>query len=413
MQQVVAITVKELREAVRDRRSLFSGLFYGVWGPLVMALALTALARDRSDDTPLTLTVRGADKASSLMAFLDERLVSVETCGGGSVEQPTDGAGRPRRPACEGQSSDLPGLIRSRQAPVALEIGHDYPHDFNEARPAAVALLYDSSWTTSRNRADRVRALLADYARRVQDTRLILRGVAPAAVMPLDIAERDMSTAAGRAGAALATLPIFVLLAAFVGGMSVAADVTAGERERGSLESLLTNPVSPSSLVLGKWVATALVALATVTTTLAVSHLVLKHPRIQMIDLPVGLSVADAAHMWLLLAPLALLAAAVQLLIALQARTYKEAQTQLSLMMFLPMIPGFMFAFGSLQPAAWMARVPMLGQHLLITGLVRGEAPGVWAAGAVSALTLAAAAAALWSAAAVLTQERTVRRAAA
>jgi sodium transport system permease protein len=222
-----------------------------------------------------------------------------------------------------------------------------------------------------------------------------------------------MSTAAGRAGAALATLPIFVLLAAFVGGMSVAADVTAGERERGSLESLLTNPVSPSSLVLGKWVATALVALATVTTTLAVSHLVLKHPRIQMIDLPVGLSVADAAHMWLLLAPLALLAAAVQLLIALQARTYKEAQTQLSLMMFLPMIPGFMFAFGSLQPAAWMARVPMLGQHLLITGLVRGEAPGVWAAGAVSALTLAAAAAALWSAAAVLTQERTVRRAAA
>jgi sodium transport system permease protein len=116
--------------------------------------------------------------------------------------------------------------------------------------------------------------------------------------------------------------------------------------------------------------------------------------------------------MWLLLAPLTLLAAAVQLLVALQARTFKEAQTQLSLMMFLPMIPGFMFAFGSLQPAPWMNRVPMIGQHLMVTGLVRGEAPGAGAAAALTLITLVAAAAALWTAARVLTGENIVRRAA-
>ena len=114
---------------------------------------------------------------------------------------------------------------------------------------------------------------------------------APAAISALDIAERDLSTAASRAAAVLGTLPIFVLLAAFIGGMSVAADLTAGERERGSLEALLMNPVPRLALVGGKWAATSLVAIATITVTLAVSHAVLRHPRIQAIDLPVGLSV--------------------------------------------------------------------------------------------------------------------------
>ena len=60
---------KELREAVRDWRSLLSGLFYGVWGPMVMALALTALARDRSDSPP-TLIVEGGG-SGPLMAFFE------------------------------------------------------------------------------------------------------------------------------------------------------------------------------------------------------------------------------------------------------------------------------------------------------------------------------------------------------
>ena len=66
-----------------------------------------------------------------------------------------------------------------------------------------------------------------------------------------------------------------------------------------------------------------------------------------------------------------------QLLIAFQARTYKEAQAKLSMMIFLPMIPGFLFAFGSIAPSAWMGFAPMIGQHMLITDLVRGEAPPV------------------------------------
>jgi sodium transport system permease protein len=137
---------------------------------------------------------------------------------------------------------------------------------------------------------------------------------------------------------------------------------------------------------------------------------VLRHPRVQAIDLPVGVSMIDALQMWLLLAPLALAAAALQLWIALQARTYKEAQTQLSLLMFLPMIPGFMLAFGSLPSAPWMLRVPVLGQHLLVTGIVRGQPPEVAATAALVLTTLASAGAALWAASVLLARERVVRR---
>jgi sodium transport system permease protein len=252
---------------------------------------------------------------------------------------------------------------------------------------------------------------LAEYGRRISDDRLLLRGISPSAVAPLKVAERDLSTAAGRSATVLGTLPIFVLLAAFIGGMGAAADLTAGERERGSLESLLIHPVRSSAIVAGKWAAASTICLATVTLTLLVSKIVLRHPRIQAIDVPVGLSSADAAAMWLVLAPLALLATAVQLHVALFAKTYKEAQTLLSMFVFLPMLPGFMFAFGSIEMRPWMSAFPMVGQHVMISGLLRGQAPSPVVLTVLSAATLAAAALAMAASAALLRRESIVRRA--
>lgn len=385
--QFFAVARKEGIEIVRDRRSLGSGLFYGVWGPLVMALALVAVARDRGDETPLHLPVAGSEQAPSLIAFLEERQVRIE-------------------PASE----DAKDKVRARRLPVVLAITPGYATDFDGSRPAKVTLLFDGSWNQSRSRVDRVKALLGDYSRRVSDTRLILRGVSPSAAAPLEVSEQDLSTSASRAATVLAMLPVFVLLASFVGGMSVAADLTAGERERGSLESLLLNPASRLTLVLGKWAATSAVGLATVGLTLAVSHALLRHPRIQAIDLPVGLSLSDALQMILVLAPLTLFASAVQLLVALFARTYKEAQTQLSLLMLVPMLPGFLFAFGSLQPQAWMMWIPMLGQHVAMSDIVRGQAlsSGLTAAMTLSCLLGAALAVALT--AGLLGRESTLRR---
>jgi sodium transport system permease protein len=384
-----AVASKELIEALRDRRSLMSALLYGLWGPMVMALALTALARDRRPDRPLTIALEGRAGVAALASFLAERNATV-------VEAPPGVADR----------------IRARDVTVAVVVTDRYATELDAQRPARLGLLFDASWAESRAAADRLRALLDEYGRRITANRLILRGISPAAIRPLKIVEQDLSTAAGRAAAVLSTLPIFLLVSAFVGGMGISADAMAGERERGSLESLLIHPVPRPSFVLGKWAAAAIVSLATVTLTLATSQAILRHPRIQALDLPVGLSGADLAAMWLVVAPLALAVASIQILIALGAKTYKEAQTHLSLLIFLPMVPGFLFAFGSVDAAAWMRWTPLVGQHLLIGDILRGDVPSPGHTIAVTLLTLAAGAVGVLMASSLLNRESIVRRAA-
>jgi sodium transport system permease protein len=381
---------KELREGLRDRRSLMSGLFYGLWGPAVMGAALIGMARQQADIGGVTLVAAGASHAPSLVAYLAARNITV-----------ADGV------------TDTEAGVRDRRIPVALLIDTNYAERFAHSRIAEVALLHDSTWPESARLANHVRAALTDYARSVGDTRLVLRGIAPSAIAGVGVVDRDFSTAADRAGRTLATMPIFVLLAAFIGGMSIAADVTAGERERGSLESLLLHPVSRLAITGGKWIAVTAMACLTVALALAVSFAVLQHPRLQDLDLPIGMTPLDALLMFAILAPLAAAAASVQLYIALQAHTYKEAQSKLSMLIFLPMLPGFMFAFGTLQPAPWMAFAPMIGQHMLITTLVRGETLTLGPAVLLSAFTLATGAAAWVAAASQLRRETVLRRTAA
>ena len=94
---------KELREIVRDRRSLFSGLFYGVWGPMVMGIALLALARDRGDIGTMPLVVDTPARAPALIAFLESRDIAVSAAPG-----------------------DLEAAVRNRRAPIALTIDDRY-----------------------------------------------------------------------------------------------------------------------------------------------------------------------------------------------------------------------------------------------------------------------------------------------
>ena len=384
--QARAVFAKELREILRDRRSLFAGLFYGVWGPLVMGLALMALARTNVDE-PIRIAMVGMSRAPALTAFLDSRGVAIE---------PLTGA---------------PGdVIRRRAAPVVLDIEEGYERAVVESRPARVAILFDGAWSASTRQAARLRTMLTEFAQGVHDARLVARGVSPVSVRPLTIVNRDFSTAAGRAAAALGTLPIFLLLSVFIGGMSVAADVMAGERERGSLESLLVHAAPRSAIVIGKWAAVTVVTLATAAVTIGLASVVLAHPRVQGMDLPIGLSASEALAIAAMLLPLAMAAVAVQLLVALRTASYKEAQTQLTYLMFVPMIPGFVLAFGAVETAGWMRVTPMIGQHLFIADLIRGQLPAGGASIILLLTTLVTGAAALALTTWLLGRESVLRR---
>src|SRR5690606_667293 len=125
------------------------------------------------------------------------------------------------------------------------------------ARPATLQLYFDRSDSTADRRADRVEKLLTVHSRQLGALRLQARGVAPEVMLPFFIDRVDLSTPMSRGAMIFGMLPYFVLLATIMGAFYLAIDTTAGERERGSLESLLSLPLSRTAIVLGKVAAAA------------------------------------------------------------------------------------------------------------------------------------------------------------
>jgi sodium transport system permease protein len=167
----------------------------------------------------------------------------------------------------------------------------------------------------------------------------------------------------------LGMLSVFCLVSAFVGGMNVALDVIAGERERHSLLPLLTNPISRLDVLCGKWLATSLFAASGLALNLLGSAMVVA----ALGTMPPGAGLGLLLLIALGLAPLALLAAALQLLISTFSRNAKEAQTYLSLIVFLPMGAGMLLLFLPRMAGQWWFLLPIAGQQVLMNAWVRGE----------------------------------------
>lgn len=367
IQQTFAVMRKELRDSLRDRRSLMSGLFFAFFGPLLVVLMLNSLAKSMGSDKPLELAVVGADRAPNLIAYLEQRDVKV-------------------RPA----SGDAEAILREKKEQLVLEVDPDYAADLQNLKPAGLRVVHDSTSPAGGRALRRLQGMLEGFARDTARWRLLARGVDPAISQPLRVQPLDISTVMARAGKVLGSLPLFFLLATFVGGMNVAIDTTAGERERGSLESLLCHAVPASAIAGGKWLAAATFAFLSIAVNLAMTVLVFSRASFEGLGISLRFGAAEALNVFLVLAPLTLLVPAIQMLISIHAKNFKEAQTQLSLLMFLPMIPGFLLIAGALEKADWMFAVPMLGQQIAIADLLGGVtiSASSFALGAVSTLLL-------------------------
>ena len=183
---------------------------------------------------------------------------------------------------------------------------------------------------------------------------------------------------------------VFVLVAAFTGGMNVAIDVTAGERERRSLVPLLLNRASWQGILVGKWIAVSFFALGSLTLTLAGFALVLAK------DAPDSSAAAAPqlfAWMSLGLIPLAFMGAALQLLVATRCRSTKEAQSWLMMAVFVPMMAGMGIVFFPGWVDRWWTIAPIVGQQVMIAGSLTGDGvsllEGLTLAGTTAACTIA------------------------
>ena len=219
----------------------------------------------------------------------------------------------------------------------------------------------------------RVRALIGRYAALLGRLRLAVRGIDPLIVTPVAVQDIDVSTPATRSVLLLGTLSYLILLTMLMGGMYLAIDATAGERERGSLEPLLTVPVRREQLIYGKILATCAYMTLSLVLTVAAFAIVLRFVGLERYGMSVNFGARVALEVILLTLPLVPLGAALMTLVAAYTRSYREAQTWLALVLLVPTLPLAFAGLMGVRPRLALMAVPSLSQHFLITSLLRAE----------------------------------------
>ncbi len=350
---VLTVFLKEVRENLRDRRTLISAFLTGpLLGPILFVMLINFTLNRELDkaEKPLPVPVIGAKYAPNLLDALK---------AGGVV---------PGAPV-----ADPAQAVRKQDADVVLRIAADYGKAWRKGEPVQVELFYDSSQRDAGTSVERVTRLVESYAREQGAMRLVARGLSPATAWPLQVARRDQATPQSRAVLMFAMLPYFFVITIFMGGMYLAIDLTAGERERQSLEPLFANPVPRWKILCGKLAAIGVFSTASLLITLLAFAVVGQFIPAEKIGMEIDLGLHFAAYVLLLLLPLVLLLSALQSMVAAFAKSYREAQTYLSLLMLVPIIPSAVLSFMPIKAQAWMYAVPLLGQNLGIMQLLRGD----------------------------------------
>jgi sodium transport system permease protein len=249
-------------------------------------------------------------------------------------------------------------------------IPKDFVKDFKAAKPITIQLINDSSSQNARPKVQRIRGLLQGYASQIGSLRLIARGINPAIASPMVMEDVEVSSAQQRAAQILGFIPLFVMIAAFTGAISISTDSTAGERERGSLEALLVNPAPRGTIASGKWIAGTATSMLSVIITGTLLLALFKYIPLQDLGIRFKIGQAQVLAMLAVLLPLSPLIVSIQMYVATFARSFKEAQSYLSFLMMAQMIPGMMATMNSWSSKAWMYYVPWIGQQTLLTDVI-------------------------------------------
>ncbi len=353
MKKIWIILRKELTDSMRDRRSWATGLFWALFGPLIMGAILILLGSTFREDAEkaVNLPVQSPEHAPNLVGFLEQNNVII-------VPAP----------------ADPETAVQNGEADMVLIIPEEYGDQFLAGKTAALQLFFDSSRQSAMVDVTRIQGLLEGYSDYQGNLRLIARGISPTVIRPVTVEKIDLATPQSRALLFISMLPYFIIFAIFNGASPVVIDTTAGERERNSLEPLLINPVPRRNFVLGKMIASWPFSTAGLAISLAGFGLVFNLlPIEQYLGFRLGLDVVTLVFVFLICLPIVVLASAIQMVIASFAHSTKEAGTYLPFVALIPSLPGIFIAFVPVKPALWMMLIPTFGQQLLINQFMRME----------------------------------------
>lgn len=352
---LLVIFKKELHDALRDRRSLrmaflppiyFVGTFVGT---VFLILHLQNEANGKGSE-PIQLSVLGAEYLPPLTDWLQEQGVKVHKVGDDAYRQ-----------------------VEQKKLDYVLIIPKEAEQQFATGESVVAWLAYDATNSKIQTSISFIKQQIWSWNSRMGSLRLLSRGISPAVVSPLYLREMNIASDQKMGFFVMASLPMFLILSVFIGSVGFTADMTAGERERRSLESLLITPASSAAIIMGKWLTCLVLTFAVLLVELALLAVAFAFIPFNQLGLRVDVSVLDLLGIFAALTSLAVIAVSLQQMIAIFARSFKDAQTYMGVIIFIPMLPMMytMINPGASEP--WFAWVPVLGHQAVVKDLLLGS----------------------------------------
>lgn len=351
LSRLAVVARKEFSDLLRDRKSVFWALFaVAISGPLVLGILyfVTKAVTERVEKTVAPIV--NAQFAPDLVRHLERHGIRIDA-----------------------DPKDYEARVKNGDLDAVIVVDPNFADSLANARPARITLVTESSRDRSSPIASRLARELRMYSDQIGNERLLLRGVSPWVARPVQIEELDLSTAEQRGARILQIMSFYALFAGLMGAIAAALDVTAGERERQTLEPLLTTPVSTAELALGKWLAVSGVNLLAVTTSLLGFWLTLKFVPLDKLGIPFNFGLREFAGFMSVLVPFAFMVPAVLLVFGSAGKTAKEAQSSLSMGVSLVGLLPLMSFFRQTRAPWWDTWVPVNGQYAVLSKVLRAE----------------------------------------
>ncbi|GIU14108.1 MULTISPECIES: ABC transporter permease [unclassified Shewanella] len=353
--KIISMIRKELIDAARDKRSVMAGLYYAMGAPLLMCGMFFLLIGKLTSPEDLNIKIENSNGAPDLVKYLSSRGIS------------------------QGDSEDTKA--------IQLIISQDYAANMAKGLSAEVTLIADASDEKLQVSIRRLEKSLREYSSEMGSLRLIARGIDPRVMQPLKLNVEDEATPDSRAGMILGLATMTMIYAVFISGMNLAIDTSAGERERNSLALLLSHPVSTWEIVIAKVTAVTIFAMVGLVLTLIVSKFAYAFVPWQELGFAVSVNTSFIVMMLIVGAPVAIMAACLQLFVSFMAKSFKEAQSYITIVLMVPMMLAMAASYNiAPETIQWL---PVSGQLQALIEFIKGRELPLTQLAVSSAATLA------------------------
>lgn len=351
---------KELVETLRDRRTLFTSLILPILLFPVIIIGIAALGY---------FIVSGIQRETHSVMLLGEEHAPelarrIRTMQEVRIVPPAD---------------DYPARIDAKTLRVAVE----FPDEF-EARlrtspetQQEIKLYWYEGELRSRAAVNAAEKTITEYRKEIIRERLAERGLADDVAQPFTVETANVAPPERVTGSILGLLlPYFIIILCLTGAMYPAMDLTAGEKERGTMETLLVSPVGRADIVAGKFLLVLLISVTTTALSIASFALTVLAGAnvVGRLNLNIVLAVSgkSIAAVFLMILPLAILFSAALMAIALYARSYREAQSYLGPLYIVVILPAVFSMLPGIELSPRLALVPILNVSLVAREIFGG-----------------------------------------